>query len=119
MMRYAILIATTLLLLTACSSKLEYPEDCLMGVVVEYSFNQTVTDVTEARALAETFATSGTGSLIDEHPRMSITDVAYGRAYEGKDYWTATFSYSAGEERGNAQFHVSEDGEIVRLLGCI
>ncbi len=101
--------------------------DCIMGVAVDFSSGASIRDESTVADVFSQFVQSA------QQEGVPIFGDAYGnrwrfeaavsdRVFEGISYWRVTaswFSEADGQWRQKNVFHVSEHGDVVRLLGCI
>ncbi|MBU0535877.1 MAG: hypothetical protein KKE20_02855 [Nanoarchaeota archaeon] len=98
-------------------------DECIIDIPIVYSTGSVVNNEADALNAANSYIEwskeNATSRL--EGTDWEIWDVKIHGLYEGKKYWTITYSYLSeySPERGNSQFDVNEDGEIRVFLGCI
>jgi len=125
-------------------SKPEFPEitRCIMGVEVDYNSNMKVDSLSDVEVVFNKFAVytyennkSDIYGDVNFVGNWLFEKATIDGVYDGKKYWTVVAYRCEGKPGtnytcppgadcenpclGRDSFDVSEDGEVVRLLGCI
>lgn len=97
----------------------------ICGVAINYTTSIKKINGSESgnKALQEYVAYMKKNNLEDSNGAVDwqFKGVQPGVSYQGKIYWLVNFHYFTKNDKlkgGNAQLYISEDGEIVSLLGC-
>ena len=112
----------------------EFPEikSCIMGIDVDYDTNMKVKDFSDVENVFGKFVADAKENKKkifghDSYYYKFKSATIHG-TYEGKKYWKVTAEYyetdpensfAYGKWMPEEVFDVNEEGEVVRLLGCI
>lgn len=126
-MRKIMLIAAVLcvFMISGCKKPVEMTNNRgICGVNVIYSINMSVNDEADAQMAFQRYVDYlNTHNLTPGEYEKDITfkEVSYYGVYKEIRYWGIVYHYISPQDdsEGNSMFHVSENGEIVRVLGCI
>jgi hypothetical protein len=100
-------------------------EECIMAVHVDYTSDIVVltkADVEEVFTDFTNWAQDNDKDIFGYGSNWRFEYVTIHGLYEGVKYWKVTGSWFSEEDRiwrTKSVFDVSENGEVVRLLGCI
>jgi len=106
-------------------------EPCIMGILSDYDSNTIVRNETEARNVFDEYieyAADNNTAIFGYKNKWRSEGAKYYGLYKGRKYWdiNASFFYDNPENQlsynkwiPKSIFKVSEDGNVVRLLGCI
>lgn len=96
----------------------------ICDVSLIYSTNMSVNDAPDAQIAFQRYldyldANNLTTGEYEEDP--TFKEVSYYGIYKEIKYWSVAYHYISPhyDSEGNSMVHISENGEIVRLLGCI
>ena len=100
-------------------------EECIMAVHVDYTSDIVVltkADVEEVFTYFTNWAQDNDKDIFGYGSNWRFEYATIHGLYEGVKYWKVTASWFSEEDRiwrTKSVFDVSENGEVVRLLGCI
>jgi len=100
-------------------------EECITGVHVDYRSGITVRHEADVELAFNDFiswAQENDEDIFGYGNKWRYENTAIHGFYEGTKYWKVTASWFSEEDqewRNKNVFDVSENGEVVRLLGCI
>jgi len=101
-------------------------EECILGVHVDYDSRIRVQNEKDVRTVFNNFIIYSKSRDKDifgyDSKNWRYENSTIHGLYQGKKYWKVTASWFSEEDqkwRINTVFDVSENGEVVRLLGCI
>ena len=127
---FILLVLVLLITPSACGNGQDAPEwgeisECIMGVAVEYESHINIISVEDVQKAFTEFTDYARENHVDVFGYGSnwrFDETTKQGTYEGTKYWKMMASWYSEDDSTWHQknvFSVSENGDVVRLLGCV